>query len=495
MNKKKRANHYVLLQVISDQLIWMEVKQTEGHTTITGGGVEPILQPDADDDSASPSTQHIKESIKAVIGKLQLSWFAKPEIILIVPNHRLTARFMETPPAADDEISGLVSFEVSETLQVPVDDIAWDMLISSAHGIDMQKHVLWVAARKDFIHSLVREWADNNLPPSQITPDFWAIYEFLISLDEASLNDPTVIISQEGDRATITVANRRAIYVNRSVTLSRPTLKESFEDTELQKERILATEIERTMSFSSDRFPRGTIRNMILCGFAEWELNNIQQVAERNQLTVNHLLPQDILSFFHHSSGDISTLHLPHLCIAFCRLQQNITGINLLDKAEDAFSWQTALHEAAAPSKLMLTLAVSLVILLLGIWGGGQYWYQSKVETILDKGEDMIELASRLHHEEMVLREMVRKNIKYGDIILFLSEVLPKGVMVNSLTIDTETGLELALMGVNHQRLIQLELIDKLNESPHFKEVVLDRSVMESGQFLIYLKGKCVASS
>ncbi|MEW6236740.1 MAG: hypothetical protein AB1656_15255 [Candidatus Omnitrophota bacterium] len=484
MKSEKLAKHIVLLQIAGGHLAWLEAKETEGSLLLIGGGMEPLA---AGGEEVS-SAKDLRQAIHAVSNQLHVGWLEKPEVILIAPTHLLTARFMETPPADIQDIGELAAFEVSEALQVPIEEIAWDRLISSAHGDAMEKHLLWVAARKDFIDSLMEEWASSDLAPTQVTPDFWGLYEFLLSLDEESLKTPTVIVSQEGGRATITVANRRAVYAARSVTLTRPSLSGGEADSEVQKERLLAGEIERTMAFASDRFPKGSIKSMILCGFPDWELNQLREMTERNGIVLNHLVLKDVMAYFQRKGGELTPLHLPLLCIAYCRLHKAIKGINLLSAEAEAISWRALFHEAAAPSRSFLAAAGCLAAFLIVLWAGGSIWYKGARAARLDKGADMIKVAERLLREETVLKEMMRSDFDFGNLFIFLSEALPQGVMVSSISVDLKTGIELALAGVNHQRII--EIIEKLNSGSLIKDMELDRSVNESGQFVIYLKGK-----
>jgi len=382
----------------------------------------------------------------------------------------------------------LVAFEVSEALQVPIDEIAWDMLISSRHGESAEKHLLWVATRKEYVDSILAEWPPQALMPTQVTADFWAIYECLLGLDESGFQEPCVIVSQEGDRATLTVANRRAIYFTRSVMLTRPQLP-AKESSESAKENLLASEIERTLTYVADRFPQGSIRNMILCGFDNWEMQRISQTAESNGLAVTRLGVGEILALFQPAETiEISPDHLAMLCMAYCRLGRDIKGLNLLGEREAPVSWQSLVPEAAIPSREFMVMSGALATLIVAIWIGSHLWFNHAVTSRLKEGQDLLKLAERLQREETALREMTRNHVSFADLFLYLAEMLPAEVLVKSISLDMKTGVDLVLVGGNHQKI--LEIMDKLNTSPYFRELAESRAVNEKDGFTVYVKGK-----
>ncbi len=486
MKEKKQPNHVILFHIVSDRLLWLEARESEHLPIILSAGSESLIP--TEEESQESQEVDLGKTIKNVMDRLHFGWLSKPAMILVAPNYRLSTRFMETPPTDMENVRELVSFEVSEGLQVSLDEIAWDMLISSRHGEEEVKHLIWVATRKNFIDSLIHDWNENGVILDQVTPDFWAIYEFLLNLEEESLLEPTVIVSREGeDRATITVANRRSVYLNRSVTLTRPGQSSDA----AQKERMLSIELERTLTYVSDRFAKGMIHDLIICGFEDWSLEAIQETARKNDITMNHLVVDDVLRFFASQEGRFESQHLSLLCLAYCQLHLNIKGLNLLDIGEEKVSWKTVFQEFSTPSRNFLAVGGSMLALVFFLWVGGGIWYSNAVDERMNQGEDLFQLALQLQKEEQILKQMVSEDVNYGDILMFLSETLPKGVMVKSINMNnSQREIEIGLTGINHQRTI--EIIPQLNECQQLRNVELDRSVNESGGFIIYLKARLV---
>ncbi|RJP19731.1 MAG: hypothetical protein C4527_26320 [Candidatus Omnitrophota bacterium] len=375
-------------------------------------------------------------------------------------------------------------------MQVPAENVAWDMHLSSEHGSEMEKHLLWVATRKEYVDSLLEEWPENTLNPTQITPDFWALYEFVLGIHKEIFENPCIMVSLEGDRANLTLATQKSIYLTRSVALDRPhTAGTDTSDSSLARERILSLEIERTLSYVADRFPRGSIRNMLLCGFENWDLSLIQTIADRNDLAVQTIGLNDATTLFT-INPDVSLLpeHFPILCMAYCRLERHLNGPNLLGEEEEAAGWQHLVPDAALPSKKFMTMAGGLVGFTVLLWIAGTLWYGHARAVRLEEGKELIKIAEKLRREEAGLREMSRTDVNYAELFVYLSSTLPNEIIVKSINLDIKTGVDMVLVGGNY-RLTQ-EIVEKLNSGNFLRDVVEDRAVNEKEGFTVYLKGK-----
>lgn len=459
-----------------------------GSLTILSAGLEPLGGSETEDQVSELDAAAMQASLQAINSKLKLGWMTRHEVIAIAPSHRLTARFLETLSVEEGTLADLVAFEVSEALQVPINDIAWDMLISSKIEGDAKKKLLWIAARKGYIDNLLSVWPKDRLSPTQITPDFWGYYEYLLETDSSHLSETSLLISREGDRATITIADRSAIYLTRSVPLKRPPRQGTELEGEDSEEYALAMEIERTLFYAADRSAPEAPKRMICCGFEDWKLDRLQMVADGNGLALAHLTRNGVLESFAHYPDIISQDHLPLLCIAFCQLKQGILGPNLLEIEEEPREWKSYIPDVAIPSRKFVTIGGGLLALFLALWIGKSAWFNSAIEARLSRGEELIRLSNKLQKEEIALRQLTRTNLDYAGMFLFLAKTLPEGVFVKNLTIDSKTGLEMTLTGGNNQQAV--DLMAKLNESDFFREMVVDRSVVEKDGFAIYLKGK-----
>ncbi|MGC9329175.1 MAG: hypothetical protein ACP5I1_16195, partial [Candidatus Hinthialibacter sp.] len=434
------------MQRLSEGVLWLETRREEESLVILAAGLEPYA-PKEDDQEPPSKAEALKAALHAINGKIRLGWRVRHEVIVIAPSHRLTARFIDTPPVEDDTLNDLTAFEVSEALQVPIEKIAWDMHISSQHGESEKKKLLWIAARKEYIDNLLHAWPEDRLSPTQLTPDFWAYYEFLLENGAEQLEQPALLISREEDRASITIADRQAIYLTRSVPLNRPLRGAGSMQGVEAEEYALAMEIERTLYYAADKSVYAAPTSMICCGFEDWKLDQIRRAAEDNDLQLAHLTLNDVRNYFvEQTEGegvkDIRPNHLSMLCIAYCQLALGVIGPNLLEIEEEPVNWKSFIPEAALPSRKFMMIGGGLAAMFLLLMIGKSLWFNSAVAARLNRGEDLIQLANRLQKEETALHQLTRTNVDYGEMFLFLAEKLPEGILVKNFSVDVKNGVE-----------------------------------------------------
>ncbi len=488
MKPKTRATHLVLLQRLPKGLLWLNTRLENNTLVVLGAGFEPLGELSAEEGAPVSVPTQLRNALLAIHAHLKLGWMARYEVIAIAPSDRLTTRFLDTPPIETDTLSDLVAFEVSEALQVSIDDIAWDMLISSEHGDEPKKKLLWIAARKEYIHNLMSEWPEDRLSPTQLTPDFWGYYEYLLGTDATCLHAPSLLVSREGERATITIADRGSVYLTRSVPLKRAGRSLDELEGSGAEEYALSMEIERTLYYAADRSTPSRPSSMIVCGFEDWKLDRLRMVADGNGLHFAQLKKDDLLSAFASYPASVLPEHLSMLSIAYCQLRRNIIGPNLLDTVEESLDWRSFIPDAALPSKKFISIGGALLALFLVLAIGKSFWFNQAIETRLSRGQDLIKLSNRLQREEIALRQLARTNVDFAEMFLFLAKTLPDGIMVKNLSIDAKSSVALVFTGGNNQQAV--DLLKKLNESSFFRDIQLDRSVVEKDGFTIYMNGK-----
>lgn len=471
------VNHLILFQRLDDRLAWIEATNDASKLQLLGAGVQP-LNIDGEDIS-------LQSAVELIAKQLQASIWVNYEAVLAAPSHRLTARTIEAPPADDESLRDLVAFEVSEALQVPIEDIAWDYWKSSRQS-SMNPKLLWIAARKSILNEWANNWPSNRIPISQITPSTWAFYEYALQSETGLLRQPAILVMQEGDRAEIAAADSEAIYYTRTVNL---TAGAAPKDASVQQR--LAQEIERTYSYVSERLVEGEIRSLVIAGFDGEDGQALESTAAQYSLTLYRLSANDLASGFERKGAEPNNDHLPLLTIAYARLAAGLEGVNLLDEKEENV-WGARLWEAAQPSRAFIRNAGAMATLVIIFWILSAMWFNRAVDARLNEGKSLLQLATHLQNEETGLRALAQRRVAMADAMLFLSKTLApeKKLLVKTLSFDDKDGVVLSLVGGNNQNVLQI--IEKLNKSKYFRDVVSDRAVMEKEGIVIYLSGKLV---
>jgi len=478
MKEKLPAPHTLIFQVVSGKLVWLEA-ETEGENVIVlSSGVRTLKN---DEEEHSDDQSRFKAALESISPEIRLKMFTRYDVLFTAPSQRITARYLETPPTDEENLEELIEFEVSEALQIEPDEIAWDSIRSSQHGQGEIKHLLWVATRKDYINTLLKAWPRDFYTPTRITTDLGPVYEYLLHVHPDQIQDPALLVIAEGERANLAIVTPQAIYFSRSVLIQKPNQ---------DAEEALAAEITKTLAYVSERFPQGSIKNVIAFGFDEWDLSAVEEEAYQHGLSASRVLLEDLISEFKIDGGALTPEHVPLLCNAYCRHKLQRNGVNLIKEKPKESAWQSWVPEATMPWKQFGTIAGACVGAFIVLWLGQIAWLSYAASDRSQSGQDLLKLADRLLQEEEALQTYVRSDVHYGDVLIFLSENLPENMLVQSINLSDENGIELALSGGNQQMVV--EVIEKMNNHRLFRDVTLDRAANENDGFTLYLKGRLI---
>lgn len=473
--KSEKLAHTIVLRPLANQLLWLEVKRHNGSTSVVSGG--SIAFDMQEDDSAQDTLHRALQELKS---KIEINWFAGCEIILTAPGNIYTARYTQVPPADEETIREAAAFEVAETLQIPIEEIAWDLHQSSHQGNSHEVSLIWAAARKPSIASLLSTLPKQVLFPTQVTPDFWAVYETLLNRNADLLKEPALVCYYDGSHLSVFAADQQAVYFTRSVGSGGDAQHLSH---------TLQTEIQRLIQYVPERFETGEIQTVLCCGLNHLPLEELRGMAETHSLQCIQINNQDMESVLPIPSGsDLQPAHFPLLCTAYATMILGQPGINLLAEDQGTSWWEHLTSEEALPPKPVLKRIAMMAGAVVVLWISQVLWFHYAAASYLEEGEDLLRVANYLGDEEKALRSMLRTHVNYDDLFVFLSETLPNEVLVKSLSIDTKSGVDMVLTGGNSQ--MTKEFVEALNRSKFFKDMVESRAAMESSGFTVYVQGK-----
>lgn len=483
--------HQILLQPLSDRLLWLEVQRTKEALQLMGAGAEPYIR--SEEDETLSESERLHNALERILEDLNIGWLTNHDVTLIVPNNRLTARHTQTPPTDEENIDELIEFEVCETLQLEPEQICWDTILSPLQKEAREKQLLWVATRQDHISKMLSAFPATTLKPTQATTDFSGLYSFLLHHAVDRLRQPVLFVIEAGAVATLLAADQNAIYFVRSLRLPGEA---GSEDAALKERRAeqLATEINRTLSYAGQRLP-SSVHEIIFAGFDDLPLDSIPTMPGSDAYNLTRLTVDDVVQAieFGETADGLNEMHLSLLTQAYCRHRLHEPGIDLLPRIEESPAWGQELLETLQPSKTFMTYVGAMLGAILVLWIAGSFWYQSAITIRLQQSQDLIEVADQLQKEEAGLRQFIRNDPRLADLLFFLTENLPEGIFVKNFQIDDDNQFELSLYGGNNQQFMQI--IQEMNESSHFRDVITDRAAMEERGIVVYINGKIQTGS
>jgi hypothetical protein len=107
-----------------------------------------------------------------------------------LPQPRLTTRFLDTPPVEEETLGDLVDSKYRKRFSFP-SMIRLGYACSPLITASRLPENIMIASRRDYIDSLLNEWPDDLLQPTQLSPDFWGYYEYLLAPIRRLQNRPS----------------------------------------------------------------------------------------------------------------------------------------------------------------------------------------------------------------------------------------------------------------------------------------------------------------
>ncbi len=468
--------HTIILRLLPDRLLWLEAKHENGEARILSGGTNFFKE-----EEGQSIEEQRKTALRELKSEIDINWFAGCEIILAPPSNIYTARYSKIPPADENTLREATAFEVAETLQIPIEDIAWGYHKSSTQDDSKDIHLIWAAARKQSVSTLLSAFPKNTLYPTQISPDFWAVYDTLLHRNAELLASPALVSYFDGSHLTLFAADIHAVYFTRCVDV--------WHEDHAARNQILKREIERLIAYVPERFATGRIHNVILCGLQNIAHEELRPLARQHAFDCIQITNSDMQSVLPLSTDvELQPAHFSMLCLIYASMQSQTAGINFMEEEDQTKWWETIASQESLPPKPILQRIGLLAGAVMVLWLAELVWFQYAAASYMEDGKDLLRVANYLNNEETALRNLTRSHIDYDELFIFLSGKLPDNVLVKSISLDTNTGVDLVLTGGNSQ-LIQ-PFVDELNQSKYFKDLTESRSAMESGGFTVYLKGK-----
>ena len=106
----------------------------------------------------------IAQSLGAVGARRKLSG---PSAIA-VPGHLALTKFIKTPSVAKEKRSKIISFEATENIPYPLEEVVWDHVVVADDGFDLE--VMLTASKFDAMQSLCSAADAAGFPVERAAP-------------------------------------------------------------------------------------------------------------------------------------------------------------------------------------------------------------------------------------------------------------------------------------------------------------------------------------
>lgn len=354
-----------------------------------------------------------------------------------IPEESIMLRRFTMPIIPPQERTTAIRFEAKRHIPFNVDEVISNFHIIREDRAKNQMEVLFVAVKKEEIHSLISLLASAGLTVERIEPISIALIKSLTAtggLEESS--PPTAIIhfSTKTD-AQIVIAENGIPYIKREISLAGKDTK---------TEELLLNEIRLSASYYKREFPEKNIVKIIVCGLREepvWlgyiksELN----IPVEQALPLKNMIDIDLPN---------PQLEIP-IGLATLRLEKPKIELNLLP--EELVPVKYNIQKITA-------ITIPIAICILGLVYLLQLPSIAKLKKEIDIAEskktlspgldlsaksmdELNALKTTFQQKRDILTAYTRNRINWHEKLLRLAGIMPKETWITRLTIGDPIGI------------------------------------------------------
>ncbi|MEY4090175.1 MAG: hypothetical protein RJB55_2446 [Verrucomicrobiota bacterium] len=136
----------------------------------------------------------IAQSLGAIVARRRLSGSAA----ITVPGHLALTKFIKTPSLAKEKRMKIISFEATENIPYPLEEVVWDHHVVADDGFDLE--VMLTAVKFDAMQALCTAADAAGFPPERATPSGLALLH-AFRYNYPKVVEP-VIVANVGARST-----------------------------------------------------------------------------------------------------------------------------------------------------------------------------------------------------------------------------------------------------------------------------------------------------
>lgn len=218
---------------------------------------------------------------------------AAEQVIVGVPRREVVCRFIDVPNVGEDQLPGLLSFEIERHLPFPVEEACYSYRIISARG-STARVLLMAAKRSDVERALARVEPLGLTPTAVDVSSMAATTALLFQKQGVPAHQTLTLIQVESGEATVDVLFHDALVSSRTVVLGGELSPFSVGSTSARQARDTHHDcrlpIDGYLTFASDHLTgEGQVANVSSGGLC---VTSEQTVDVGSALRVSLMLPE-----------------------------------------------------------------------------------------------------------------------------------------------------------------------------------------------------------
>lgn len=446
---------YTGLQIESGYVKLIQAQDYAGSRKIVGLIIRRLASA-SEEDIIGVLRAAFKE-IKAPLGKL----------IISIPRHKVTVRFLQFPSVNEKEIEGMVRLQSEKELPYSKEELISDYLITQKTK-DGYSKVALVIVHKDVVDGYLNILKKLNLEPERITFSSEAILDWYDAAFKLRRTKAAAVLLDVDSQSTdIMILYNSGLAFTRGLNLGAMQLQASPD----AKNKLVA-EVKRTIETFSRQEKAGKIERILLIQSAESVKDLGSALVQRLRLPCETLSPLKNLSY---SKEALSLQNIPEVSLV------NILGVVLDLKRRRLNLLPAALRKRQELNlkkrRISKTYTLFLVILLLNLSVFAKKLHNKQLQIFyLDR--EIKKTAPKAQDIENKLKkiELIKERRKITgssiDILRELHNLKSEEIFFSIFNYNEEAGM-LTLQGISRDMSDIFNFMNALGKSVYFKNVQL----------------------
>ena len=400
---------------------------------------------------ASKEEEALTEEIKNLVASLSIS---DRKVILNIPRHLVTVRFLRLPSTKPDEIGKMIKVESLKHVPYADEDIiaGWRVVESFEDGYS---NVLLAIVQAATVNRLLRILKRAGLTTESVALGSEALYLwYLVSIPEGEESRKVLLADIDPHYVNI------AVIEGRKIVFTRGAICDS-------KEKAAGSAVTHQIRISMATYQKessATIEKVVLTGADD----NV--MAIRDLLGKELAIPTDVMGQTENipladkaeiDSKDASFTELLGLVMRPEGIKVNLMPEDLVEAKR-----VNAIQKNVTISAVLSLLVLSMIFILVVKKLYDKAVYLSYINFELKKMSPQVAGAKKMLKEIAIVRDQVRKKPYSVDIVTEIHKITPDGISLNFM--DFESGKSVILRGNTSALSDVFKYVSILEKSPYF---------------------------
>lgn len=389
----------------------------------------------------------LQQKVKLLLVKLG---YNNNSVILSLPRHQATCRYIKVPAKTPSEIEKIIPFQASKYLPYPPQELITSYQVVSGDK-DGYSYINLNIVHNDLISGYVSLFDSLGIKNFSIVLNSHGLCNLYNESDikPAFVN---MVVDLDGNYVELAIVSQKKLLFSRSVKISVQQNLENILEEEIKKTN--SAYLKETGQPAVEKVIIFTNKNILTQGLSE-KLSIPIELFNRGEKFYSSDVNEKI------KTSDVSIAGLIGLGLKGLGVELNILPLRIKEERSRVFKKKEFIRSAVMVSLAALTLALAITKDL-----DNKKKYRQKLETELSKISKEAKTLEELERRFGILEAQAKYKLAVLDTIYELYEVMPKDIYLSSFVYEDDN--QITMRGQTQELNCVLELVSGLEKSKAF---------------------------